>query len=156
MTAINNAQTEMRQKYMAYISAVAHGCRARKIKKMRLAALESISNSKYKTVDIRIYKGDNSLRKSSIDYIELCYRVFNEDYKHIVDMEEIAEQSFDEMQSYILLMEKTNEKLKLVFLIKPITILTATATRFCKTGKMQTKLFLISTCRIINSCFFVA
>jgi hypothetical protein len=112
MTAINNAQTEMRQKYMAYISAVAHGRRARKIEKMRLAALESISNSKYKTVDISIYKGDNSLRKNSIDYIELCYRVFNEDYKHIVDMEEIAEQSFDEMQSYMLLMEKTNEKLK--------------------------------------------
>jgi hypothetical protein len=112
MTAINNAQTEMRQKYMAYISAVAHGRRARKIEKMRLATLESISNSKFKTADLNIYKGDNSLRKSSIDYIELCYRVFNEDYKHIVDMEDIAEQSFDEMQAYILLLEKTNEKLK--------------------------------------------
>jgi len=113
MTAIANAQTEMKQKYMAYVSAVAHGRRARKIEKMRLATLESISNCKYKTADINIYKGDNSLRKSSIDYIDLCYKVFNEDYKHIVDMEEIAEQSYDEMQAYMLLLEKTNEKLKI-------------------------------------------
>ncbi len=112
MTSINTAQTEMRQKYMAYMSAVAHGRRARKIEKMRLATIESINNCKYKTIDIPLYKGDNSLRKSSIDYIELCYRVFNEDYKHIVDMEEIAEQSFDEMQAYLLLQEKTNDKLK--------------------------------------------
>lgn len=112
MTSIDNAQAEMRQKYMAYMSAVAHSRRARKIEKMRMATLESINNSKYKTADIAIYKGDNSLRKSSMEYIELCYRIFNEDYKHIVDMEEIAEQSFDEMQAYMLVNEKTNEKIK--------------------------------------------
>lgn len=112
LTAINNAQFEMRQKYMAYMSAVAHGHNARKVEKMRQAVLESISNCKYKTIDIPIYKGDNSLRKSAIDYIDLCYKVFNEDYKQIVDVEEIAEQSFDEMQAYLLLQEKTNEKLK--------------------------------------------
>jgi len=113
MTAIANAQTEMKQKYMAYVSAVAHGRRARKIEKMRLATLESISNCKYKNAEINIYKSDNSLRKSSINYIDLCYKVFNEDYKHIVDMEEIAEQSYDEMQAYMMLLEKTNEKLKM-------------------------------------------
>ncbi len=112
MTAIASAQTEMHQKYMAYMSAVAHGRRARRVEKMRMAALESIQNCKYKTTDINIYKGDNSLRKSSIEYIDLCYKVFNEDYKHIVDMEEIAEQSFDEMQAYILLNEKTSEKIQ--------------------------------------------
>jgi hypothetical protein len=47
MTAIDNAQVEMRQKYMAYMSAVAHGRRAKKIEKMRMATLESINNSKF-------------------------------------------------------------------------------------------------------------
>lgn len=42
----------------------------------------------------------------------MCYHVFNDDYAKIVNMEEIAEQSFDEMQAYILLQEKTSEKLK--------------------------------------------
>ena len=48
MTAISNAQTEMNQKYMAYMSATAHVRRARKIDKMRQQALESIENSRLK------------------------------------------------------------------------------------------------------------
>ncbi|MGH2565258.1 MAG: hypothetical protein ACRDE5_12135, partial [Ginsengibacter sp.] len=55
--------------------------------------------------------GDNSLRKSSMDYIKFCYNVFNDDYGKILNLEDIAEQSFDEMQAYLLLQEKTNEKI---------------------------------------------
>lgn len=112
MTAISNAQVEMNQKYMAYTSAVAHGRRAKKIEKMRQQTLESITNARYKTIDVPIYKGDNSLRQAGIDYIQFCYNIFNEDYGKIVNMEEIAEQSFDGMEAYILMQEKTNESLK--------------------------------------------
>jgi hypothetical protein len=111
MTAISNAQKEMNQKYMAYMSAAAHGHKARKVDKLRQQALQSIDNSRFKTIDLPIYKGDNSLRQSSVDYIKLCYNVFNDDYGKIVNMEDIAEQSFDEMQEFILLQEKTNEKI---------------------------------------------
>lgn len=110
MTSINNAQTEMNQKYMAYMSAAAHSRRARKIEKLSSQVLQSIDNSRFKTLDIPIYKGDNSLRQSSIDYIKLCYNIFNDDYGKIVNMEDIAEQSYDEMQAYLLLREKTNDK----------------------------------------------
>lgn len=112
LTAVGNIQTEMNAKYMAYISAVAHGRRARKIEKMRGQTLEAITNSRYKTIELPLFKKDNTLRQSSIEYIQLCYSVFNEDYAKIVNMEEIAEQSFDQMQAYILLQEKTSEKLK--------------------------------------------
>jgi hypothetical protein len=111
MAAINNAQTEMNQKYMAYMSAAAHSRKARKIEKLRHQVLQSIDDSRFKTLDIPIYKGDNSLRQSSIDYIKLCYNVFNDDYSKIVNMEDIAEQSYDEMQAYLLLREKTNDKI---------------------------------------------
>jgi hypothetical protein len=112
MTAMSNAQVEMNQKYMAYVSASAHSRRARKIEKLRGQALESINNAKYKTSDLPKYKGDNSLRQASIDYIQFCYRIFNEDYSKIVNMEEIAEQSVDQMQAFLLLEEKTSEKLQ--------------------------------------------
>src|ERR1700712_504344 len=112
MTAMSNAQTEMDQKYMAYVSAAAHSRRQKKVEKLRSAALESINNSKYKTIDLPKYKGDNSLRQASIDYIQFCYRIFNEDYSKIVNMEEIAEQSVDQMQAYLLLEEKTSQKLQ--------------------------------------------
>ena len=111
MTAISNAQTEMNQKYMAYMSATAHVRRARKIDKMRQSALESIENSRENTASLPFYKGDNSLRKSSMDYIKFCYNVFNDDYAKILNLEDIAEQSFDEMQAYLLLQEKTTEKI---------------------------------------------
>ena len=112
MTAISNAHVEMNKKYLAYMSAAAHIHRKRKIEKMRIQALESIQNSLGTTGELPYYKGDNSLRKSSMDYIKLCYNVFNEDYNKIVNMEEIAEQSYDMMQAYILLQEKTDEKIK--------------------------------------------
>ncbi len=111
MTAVGQARGDMDTKYMQYMSAAAHGRRARKVEKLRLQVLESITQSRYKTTDLPMYKGDNSLRKSSIDYIQICYRIFDEDYKKIVDLEELAEQSIDEMQAYLLLQEKVSEKL---------------------------------------------
>lgn len=112
MTSVTNAQGEMNKKYMAYVSASAHGKRLRKVEKLRQAAIESIQQSKFNTIGLPLFKGDNSLRQKSIDYINFCYKIFNEDYAHIVNMEEIAEQSFDEMQAYLLLQEKTGEKLQ--------------------------------------------
>lgn len=112
MKAIGDAHKEMNQKYMAYVSAAGHGRRARKVEKLRMQTLESITNTRYKIIGLPLYKGDNSYRKSSIDYVQFCYNIFNEDYKKIVNMEEIAEQSVDQMQAYLLLQEKTEEKLK--------------------------------------------
>src|SRR4030088_304227 len=70
MTAINNAQLEMNKKYMEYMSMAAHSSRKRKIEKLRQQVIESIDNSRFKTIDLPIYKGDNSLRQGSIDYIK--------------------------------------------------------------------------------------
>jgi len=112
MTAISSAYGDMNQKYMAYVSAAAHGRRARKVEKLRQQALASIDASRDKTIMLPLYKGDNSLRQASIDYIKLCYNIFSEDYGKIVNLEEIAEQSIDQMEAYLLLQEKTSEKLK--------------------------------------------
>src|SRR5437870_3052554 len=71
ITAISKAESDMNKTYMAYLSAAAHSGRARKIEKMRNQTLESITNCRYKLTDLPFYKGDNSLRKSSIDYVAL-------------------------------------------------------------------------------------
>lgn len=111
MTAMVKARGDMDAKYMQYMSAAAHGRRASKVEKLRQEVLDNITNSRYKTTDLPIYKGDNSLRQSSIDYIQLCYTIFSEDYTKIINMEEVAEQSVDEMQAIILVQEKIDEKL---------------------------------------------
>lgn len=112
ITSINKARGDMDSKYMAYMSAAAHGRRARKVEKLRQQVLDNINECRSNTSGIPKYKGDASLKQGSLDYITTCYRVFNEDYGKIVNMEEVAEQSFDEMQAYILLNEKVNEKLQ--------------------------------------------
>src|ERR1700759_2741313 len=112
ITSIYKARGDMDNKYMQYLSATAHTHRARKLEKLRQEVLDNITESRYKTTDLPIYKGDNSLRQASIDYIKLVYIVFSEDYKKIVDVEELAEQSVDEMQAYILLQDKVSQKLR--------------------------------------------
>src|ERR1700743_310659 len=111
MSAISKARGDMDTKYMQYISYAAHGRRARKVEKLRQEVLDNIDQSRYKTTDLPLYKGDNSLRQAAIDYIKMCYIIFSEDYKKIVHMEELAEQSVDEMQAYMLLQDAINEKL---------------------------------------------
>jgi len=45
------------------------------------------------------WKGDRSYRNSSVAYLKLVYHVFNEDYGKILNLEEIAEQSYDAMEA---------------------------------------------------------
>lgn len=112
MTAIANAENAMNKAYLAYMSSVAHSGRAKKVEKKRQQTLKSIQDCRMQIANMPYFKGDNSLRKSNMDYVEMCYRVFDEDYGHIVNMENLIEQTFDEMQLYILLVEKTNDKLQ--------------------------------------------
>jgi hypothetical protein len=58
------------------------------------------------------FKGDRSIRDASGVFLKTCYSVFSEDYSKIVNMEEIAEQSYDAMEAYILAQQKAGEKLK--------------------------------------------
>jgi hypothetical protein len=112
MNTLNSAETGMNKAYMAYISASAHSSRKRKIEKMRANAVDNIVICQNTITGLPAYKGDNSLRQSSLTYVQLCYKVFNEDYAHIVNMDDIAERSYDEMQAYLLLEEATNDTLK--------------------------------------------
>ena len=57
------------------------------------------------------WKGDKALRDTTVAYLKILNTVFNEDYGKIVNMEEIAEQSYDAMEAYILAQEKAYEKL---------------------------------------------
>ncbi|HEV2480014.1 MAG TPA: hypothetical protein VGS79_10115 [Puia sp.] len=112
ISAVGKARGDMDSKYMQYVSYAAHGRRARKVEKLRQEVLDNIDQSRYKTTDLPFYKGDNSLRQAAIDYIKMCYIIFSEDYKKIVNMEELAEQSVDEMQAYLLLQDAINQKLQ--------------------------------------------
>ena len=120
MNQMTDAETNMNKSYMTYISASAHSSRKRKIEKLREQAVESILTCQSTINYMSPYKGDNSLRQNALNYVNLCYKIFNDDYAHIVNMDDIAERSYDEMQAYLLLQQATNDTLQVA--ITRITI----------------------------------
>ncbi len=112
MSRIGKISEEVSQKYINYISAVSHGKSARKQEKRRNELINSISDAKIKIADVGPYKGDKTLKDGSIEYMRLLYNIFNDDYSKIVNMEEIAEQSIDNMELYLNTQEKIDEKLR--------------------------------------------
>ena len=112
LNSVESIHEDMNNKDLIYQSAAAHGKRLRRVEKLRKQAVDAIDAAMDKTVALPAYKGDNSLRQASITFINFCHKIFNDDYAHIVDVEEISEQSVDEMQAYLLLQEKTDEKFK--------------------------------------------
>ena len=97
--------------YLAYLSAVSHGKGARKVEKRRQEVVNAITDSRMLIMGMPPWKGDRSLKDTTIAHLKILNIVFNEDYGKIVNMEEIAEQSYDAMEAYMLAQEKAQEKL---------------------------------------------
>lgn len=112
MTYIGKAEETIGAKYISYMSGSSHGKSLRKVEKRRQELLNSIEEMRFKVHDMPSFKGDKTLREASVNYLKTMYSVFNEDYAKIVNMEEIAEQSYDAMEAYLLVQEKANEKLR--------------------------------------------
>jgi hypothetical protein len=111
MDYINNQNQDLTVKYLFYLSGVSHGKSARKVEKRRIEVVNSINESRYNIMGMPPWKGDRTLKDTAVAYLKILYAVFNEDYGKIVNMEEIAEQSYDAMEAYLLAQEKANEKL---------------------------------------------
>lgn len=85
--------------YFSYLSAMAHNKSARKVEKRRQETINAIFHTRVNIEGMPPWKGDRSYRNSSVAYLKLVYHVFNEDYGKILNLEEIAEQSYDAMEA---------------------------------------------------------
>lgn len=112
MEHIGKANQVLTEKYLLYLSGMSHGKSARKVEKRRLEVVKAISDTRYEIMGMPPYKGDRTLKDTTVAYLKILNSVFNEDYGKIVNMEEIAEQSYDLMEAYMLAQEKANEKLQ--------------------------------------------
>jgi hypothetical protein len=112
MDHIGKANQALTEKYLVYLSGMSHGKSARKVEKRRLEVLKAISDTRFSIMGMPPYKGDRTLKDTTVAYLKILNSVFNEDYGKIVNMEEIAEQSYDLMEAYMLAQEKANEKLQ--------------------------------------------
>ena len=102
---------EHKQETWKYLRAVTRGKGARKVEKKRQALIQAIRDAKRTVARQGGFQGDLSLKKSVVTYLDLSYSVLKEDYDKILDMEAIAEQSYDAMEAYLLTKEQANKKL---------------------------------------------
>jgi hypothetical protein len=111
MEFLAGREERLSEKYLSYMSEVAHGNKARRMEKRRQELINAIRQSLSDATKLRPFKGDASLRDVYKNYWDVLLKVFTEDYHKIVDMEEIAEQSYDNMEAYLLAQEKAGEVL---------------------------------------------
>ena len=104
---INDQMVILNQKYIIYVSEMAHG-KAKKAEKKHADYLNQITNFRYALIEIPYYKGDKSLHEGVKKYLKMVETIQREDYTKIVNMEEIAEQSYDAMEAYILFRSKAH------------------------------------------------
>jgi hypothetical protein len=102
---------EISKDMMSYMSAASHGKGAKKIEKKRQELITTVKQAERNVRKMRPYKGDHQLRDSVAAYFNLSHLVLLQDYAKIVDLEEIAEQSYDAMEAYMLAKEKANDKM---------------------------------------------
>jgi hypothetical protein len=100
------------QKYLAYMSAASHGKGIRTANSKRNDLLRTINETIVRVNEFPPYQADTALKSASLDYMRIMYNVMGEDYGKIVNMEEIAEQSYDLMEAYMIAQEKANQKLQ--------------------------------------------
>ncbi len=115
MQAISEQFNAISSDMMSYTSAAAHGKSARKVDKKRSELLLQIKESERNVRKMKPFNGSSNYRDAVIEYFRVTYIVLNEDYAKILDMEEIAEQSYDLMEQYMLTKEKASEKINQEF-----------------------------------------
>ncbi|MCT4560479.1 MAG: hypothetical protein N4A41_03800 [Crocinitomicaceae bacterium] len=101
---------ELNAKMWAYTSQVANGKSARKVEATRKELIAASDKSLAKTRTAKDFNGDGEYRKSLNNFYQVLNAVLKEDYSKIVDMEAIAEQSYDLMEAYITAREQAGEK----------------------------------------------
>ena len=109
---ITKASDKLTETYLVYLSAVSHGKSARKVEKKRQEVLNAISDTRFNIMGMPPFKGDRSLKDTTVAYLKILNYIFNDQYGRIVNMEEIAEQSYDAMEAYLMAQEKAQEKLQ--------------------------------------------
>jgi len=111
LTFIGEQYKELTDDQWSYTRAVANDKSARKVENKRQDLLKTNKSAQSKIASLPGFEGDTEYRDSVVSFLELNYNVLNNDYEKIMNMEEIAEQSYDLMEAYLLAQEIAGEKI---------------------------------------------
>lgn len=111
MNSFSAEYQKLQQDMWDYTSSVSHGKSARKVEKRRFELIQTSNASLSKAKSMKAFNKSTTYRDSVVEYFKVVNLVLKEDYAKIVDMEEIAENSYDAMEAYMTARERANDKL---------------------------------------------
>lgn len=94
-----------------YIKKASRGRNAGKIEKRRLELVTTLRSSKSAASRVKPFEGDATLKDAVVSYLNVSISVLNDDFAEIVNLEKIAEDSYDDMEAYLLLKERVNARM---------------------------------------------
>lgn len=109
---IGGFSKQIQKDVLSYSAAVAHDKSARKIENRRQTMLQNIDFASRKINYAVPFNGDKALRDSVLHFLKLYTYVLKEDYGKIINMEEVAEQSYDAMEAYLLAQDLASDKIE--------------------------------------------
>lgn len=110
-TASTSPLNSQKRETWQYMKAAMRDKNARKLDKKRQALISAIGDTKTQIRTVGNYKSDSSLKDALLTYLTTMQTVIKEDYGKIMDMEAIAEQSYDNMEAYLTMQEVASDRL---------------------------------------------
>ena len=98
-----------------YIKQVSRGNNARRIDKKRIELINTLNKAKYEVSQVGAFEGETALRDETRDYLNILLLTLKSDYEKIIDLEQVAEESYDAMEAYILTKERVSIKTEAAF-----------------------------------------
>ncbi|WP_298513001.1 hypothetical protein [uncultured Kordia sp.] len=95
-----------------YTKSVAHSKSPRRIEGDRKRLVKSLERAMIKIKKAKAYEGEDAYKQQVLEYMDLRTNILKNDYAKIVDMKEVAEQSYDFMEAYILAQKKVDERMQ--------------------------------------------
>lgn len=111
MQYISNEYQQILSAQWDYSKTVAHSKSAKKIEKRRQELLRTIKEAQKRVYKMPAYEGDVEFKNFVGKHLDINYSIVNDDYAKIVDMEAVAEQSYDLMEAYLLAKKMAGDKL---------------------------------------------
>lgn len=112
MTFVGESYESIRKETWDYVRVSSSGKNAKRVEKRRQDLVKELAEQKSKISKMPGYEGDVEYRDQIVNYLQLKLAVFDEDFGQIVDMEEIAEETYDAMEAYLLAKERASQKLE--------------------------------------------
>ncbi|MEM6687636.1 MAG: hypothetical protein AAF617_17800 [Bacteroidota bacterium] len=95
-----------------YTKSVAHSKSAKRIEGDRKRLVKSLERAMIKIKKAKAFEGEDTYKEKVLAYMDLRTKLLKNDYAKIVDMKEVAEQSYDFMEAYILAQKKVDARLQ--------------------------------------------